>query len=227
MPSDQRPGTSSLVREPRTAMPTWANERSPLTVRQQRAGLARILTGDLPIYVTRAEVHAALATMDGKPWERALVRGLFEWVPRRGEILDVKVRDVNFPLSLVEMLTLKRRPKPGKKPPRRLIPVTGGMLGEIATIMQLKGLEPEDRLFPWSESRCHEIVRDALLAGGASREKCNCRAMRHGFAVNCVLQGMPINVLQKLMGHANAMTTSIYVQVLGLDVADFYRRVEF
>jgi site-specific recombinase XerD len=165
--------------------------------------------------------------MDGKPWERCLLRAFWEWGPRRGEMLAIKVRDVNFPVQLVDMMTLKRRPGPGKNAPRRVLPVSGGLLGEIAHNMQLHHLEPHDRLFPWSESRCHEIVRDALLRAGTSREKCNCRAMRHGFAVNCVLQGMPLPVLQKLMGHASAMTTSIYIQVLGMDVAEFYKRVEF
>jgi len=207
--------------------PTNRVVKNPLTVRQQRAGMASLMTGDLPIYTTRAEVHAALSLMDGKPWERCLLSAFWEWGPRRGEMLAVRVRDVNFPVQLVDLMTLKRRPKPGKAPPRRILPVSGGLLGEIAHVMTLHHLEPCDRLFPWSESRCHEIVRDALLRAGVSREKCNCRAMRHGFGVNCTLQGMPLPVLQKLMGHASAMTTSIYIQVLGMDVAEFYKRVDF
>jgi integrase len=207
--------------------PTNRAVKNPLTVRQQRAGMASLMTGDLPIYTTKAEVHGALALMDGKPWERCLLRAFWEWGPRRGEMLNVRVRDINFPVQLVSMLTLKRRPKPGQRPPIRVLPVSGGLLGEIAHCMRLHHLEDDSRLFSWSESRCHEIVRDALLRAGVSREKCNCRAMRHGFAVNCVLQGMPLPVLQKLMGHASAMTTSIYIQVLGMDVAEFYRRIEF
>lgn len=201
--------------------------KNPLTVRQQRAGMASLMTGDLPIYTTKAEVHAALSLMDGKPRERCLLRAFWEWGPRRGEMLAVRVKDINFPVQLVTLVTLKRRPKDPQCPPRRVLPVSGGLMGEIAHVIHLHKLDESDRLFPWSESRCHEIIRDALLAAGTSREKCNCRAMRHGFAVNCVLQGMPLPVLQKLMGHASAMTTSIYIQVLGQDIAEFYKRIDF
>lgn len=201
--------------------------KNPLTIRQQRAGMASLMTGDLPIYTTRPEVHAALEMMDGRPRERCLLRAFWEWGPRRGEMLAVRVKDINFAVQLVTLITLKRRPKDPALPPRRVLPVSGGLMGELAHIIHLHHLEDGDRLFPWSESRCHEIIRDALLAGGASREKCNCRAMRHGFAVNCVLQGMPLPVLQKLMGHASAMTTSIYIQVLGQDIAEFYHRIQF
>lgn len=201
--------------------------KNPLTIRQQRAGMASLMTGDLPIYTTRAEVHAALTMMDGKPWERCLLRAFWEWGPRRGEMLACRVKDVNFSVQLVNLITLKRRPDDPQKPPVRVLPVSGGLMGEIAHVIHLHHLEDKDRLFPWSESRCHEIIRDALLNANVSREKCNCRAMRHGFAVNCILQGMPLPVLQKLMGHASAMTTSIYIQVLGQDIAEFYSRIQF
>ena len=51
--------------------------------------------------------------------------------------------------------------------------------------------------------------------------------LRHSFAVHCLKGGMNIRSLQKILGHANLETTAIYLDVVGEDVADDFRRVEW
>lgn len=48
-------------------------------------------------------------------------------------------------------------------------------------------------------------------------EKCElvtCHSARHTFAVQSILRGMPIVVLQKVLGHANIQTTMVYVRIV-------------
>lgn len=203
------------------------------TLRERRAATASSgtsgnrLTGGLPIYVTADEAHRALDLLKDRPREHALLRVFWEWGPRRGEALCTRVRDVDFEQAHVRLITLKKRPAPGSGPPRRIIPCTPGLLDELRALIESRNLGPDDLLFSWHESRCHEIVRNALLDAGCERRKCNCRAMRHAFAVNCIQQNVPLNVLQRLMGHSSAMITSVYIQVLGKDVSEYYERIRW
>ena len=41
------------------------------------------------------------------------------------------------------------------------------------------------------------------------------KGLRHGFGIHAVLSGVPLNMLQKWMGHADIRTTSIYANAVG------------
>ncbi len=48
--------------------------------------------------------------------------------------------------------------------------------------------------------------------------------LRHSFATNLAMQGVPIAVLQKLLGHQNIETTMLYTHVQEDHVLDVARR---
>lgn len=48
---------------------------------------------------------------------------------------------------------------------------------------------------------------------------------RHTFTQNCVDNGMPINITQKLMGHSSSDTTAIYYDISNIDLKNEYRKV--
>ena len=41
------------------------------------------------------------------------------------------------------------------------------------------------------------------------------KGLRHGFGVHAVMCGVPLNIIQKWLGHADIATTAIYTNVLG------------
>jgi len=47
-------------------------------------------------------------------------------------------------------------------------------------------------------------------------------SLRHGFAVRCLENGMPLNQIQIFLGHANISTTSIYVRANPKDAIKSY-----
>ena len=57
------------------------------------------------------------------------------------------------------------------------------------------------------------IMKDADLSGF----RANSRGLRHGFAVGCVEEDVPITVLKKWLGHARLETTAIYTNVVGAE----------
>jgi site-specific recombinase XerD len=50
---------------------------------------------------------------------------------------------------------------------------------------------------------------------------------RHSFAVNAVLHGTPLPVLQGWLGHADIASTLIYTRVLTLETHHLMRRIQF
>ena len=51
------------------------------------------------------------------------------------------------------------------------------------------------------------------------------RSPRHGFAVECIANAIPLTTLQKWMGHARLETTAIYLQVMGAEERRLARRL--
>jgi integrase len=207
--------------------------------------LIRRTSGPLPQYVRRAEVRAALARLEGprvrQKRAHAFLRCLWELGPRVTELLGLRVGDVDFVARTVKLVTLKqKRPTdPAKlarwQPPWRVLPVREGkadgeddLLQELARYFTVAGLHDLDALaWRWHRRFAHAFCSRALRAVGVEEKRANPRAMRHGFAVNCAMQGTPLPVIQKLLGHADALTTSIYMQILASDTKPWLDKVEF
>ena len=48
--------------------------------------------------------------------------------------------------------------------------------------------------------------------------------LRHGYGIHAIGKGIPLNMLQKWMGHAQMETTSIYANAVGKSKAILRRR---
>ena len=60
------------------------------------------------------------------------------------------------------------------------------------------------------------ILIDAGIPEGPHRTP---KGLRHGFGIAATVQGVPINMLQKWMGHADLKTTAIYAEAVGPEEA--------
>ena len=64
-------------------------------------------------------------------------------------------------------------------------------------------------------------MRGARLDGPHASPK----GLRHGFGVAAVTAGIPLNLVQKWLGHAQLTTTAIYVNAVGAEEHDIARRM--
>ncbi len=65
------------------------------------------------------------------------------------------------------------------------------------------------------------VMGEARLSGPQATPK----GLRHGFGVAAVSAGIPLNVVQKWLGHANLTTTAIYANAVGAEEKDIAKRM--
>ena len=65
------------------------------------------------------------------------------------------------------------------------------------------------RTYPYT--RVIEIMAQAGITGPQASPK----GLRHGFGVACIAKGIPLNLVQRWLGHAQLSTTAIYADAVG------------
>jgi integrase len=104
----------------------------------------------------------------------------------------------------------------------RAVPVPPAVLDALDLVHDLKATQKRAqankvRLWPWERTtawrRVQAVMRDAGLHGPHATPK----GLRHGFGVQAVNAGIPLNMVQKWLGHAQLTTTAIYADAVGAE----------
>ena len=68
-------------------------------------------------------------------------------------------------------------------------------------------------------------VRGVMLAALLEGPHASPKGLRHGFGVAAVTAGIPLNLVQKWLGHAQLSTTAIYADAVGAEEKDIASRM--
>lgn len=176
-------------------------------------------------YVNRAERRRVLEVMERLERERALFSLLLAWTGGRiSEVLALVPISFQIEHHVVALRTLKRR-----KPHVREVPIMPGLMAAIDRHFGLMKLQqnPETankRLWNFCRVTAWRVVKGAMLeAEIVGRAACP-RGLRHGFGVGTLQASVPLNMVQKWMGHARLSTTAIYADASGDEEAAFAAR---
>src|SRR3954452_23003100 len=75
----------------------------------------------------------------------------------------------------------------------------------------------------WTPSGARDALRD-LAAGAGVRRRFAPHQLRHAHAIEMAHEGVPLNIIQRQLGHANLGITSIYLQ--GIDSGEIIEAVK-
>jgi len=141
---------------------------------------------------------------------------------RISEVLALTAERIDRGNSAIVFETLKRR----KRGLFRAIPVPRKLLVILDTVHGLGATrrDPRERLWRWGRTTAWKYVKRVMNAAGIPDALRKPKALRHGFAVDAGQNGIPLNIVQRWLGHARLETTAIYAGALGKEERNLARR---
>ena len=81
-----------------------------------------------------------------------------------------------------------------------------------------------EHLWPWSRMTGWRAMPGVMEAAGLDGPHASPKGLRHGFDVAAVSAGIPLNLVQKWLGHAQLTTTAIYADAVGAEERDIAQK---
>lgn len=120
-------------------------------------------------------------------------------------------------------IVIECKKKRGKKI-FRAIPVPSSLIGTIYGLYN-SGVLGSDRLWNWSRMTAYRKICQVMEKAGISGGHATPKGLRHGFAVSAIQANIPLNIVQRWLGHADIKTTSIYANAVGPEERQLAARV--
>jgi integrase/recombinase XerD len=172
-------------------------------------------------YLNGAERRAFYVALnkDSDELRRAFGLTLFYTGCRISEALNLTASRIDRTEGGFIFETLKRR----RRGVFRAVPVPDNLL---ATGHQIAaGVEASSRLWPFSRATGYRLIKEYMEIAGINGAMASPKGLRHGFAIACLAQKIPLPTVQKWMGHAKMETTAIYLDVSGIEERNLAKRL--
>ena len=192
------------------------------------------MTGDLfhidgsRKYLTQDERTAFLTAAAQFPHDvRSFCHVLTYTGCRLAEALALSADRVDLRASRLTFETLKKR----KRGVYRTVPVPPDvvtMLDFVHNIRWAQGHRDRGRslrLWSWSPVTAWRHVKAVMRAAGIRGVQASPKGLRHGFGVAAVQAGIPLNLVQRWLGHAQLSTTAIYAEAIGPEEQEIAARM--
>lgn len=151
--------------------------------------------------------------------EQAFCLTLFYTGCRISEGLNLTRERVDLRGKALIFETLKRR----RRGHFRSVPIPDSLIRLFGRIVA--GLEPSAHVWQFSRATAYRLIIDRMADAGVTGAMASPKGLRHGFAVACIGQNIPLTTVQKWLGHARLETTAIYLSVAGEEEREFARRL--
>ncbi len=193
-----------------------------LAVRTKNGTLTPVSAGrGLPSYLSEAQVNSLTQTFQswfdsaktaGTRKRRARYWGVYLMLrftgARLGEVLQVDdIQDIDWRRAEVRLKTLKRRGDAA-----RTVFLPANVVAELSQILvefpSLRGC-----LFRLDPSAFRKAFLARCREAGIPRELAHPHVLRHTRAIELIRAGVPLTLVQSLLGHASLTTTAIYLQI--------------
>ena len=145
---------------------------------------------------------------------------------RLSEALALTVDRVDLAAGTLVFESLKKR----RRGIYRAVPVPPALLATLDMVhgvreLQSRGKGQGVRIWPWSRMKGWRAVHDVMAAARLEGPHASPKGLRHGFGVAAVSAGIPLNLVQKWLGHSQLTTTAIYADAVGAEEQDIARRM--
>ena len=156
---------------------------------------------------------------------RTLIQLLYFTGIRRSELIDLKVKDIDFPKGLLKVL--------GKRNKERLVPLLPEIQDHLKMLLKsqedLKILREADFFFvnekgkKLSISFVYQSVKK-YFTRVSTKTKRSPHVLRHSFATHLLDQGADLNSIKDLLGHSSIAATQHYTHSSMAKIQEIYRK---
>lgn len=163
----------------------------------------------LPNVLSKEEIKSILESLTNVK-HRTMLSLIYACGLRRGEILNLKVKDIDSKRGVLNILNSK-----GKKD--RIIPISEKLINMLREYYKL--YRPKEWLFEgqkegmkYSEKSLQSVLKKALEKARISKPV-TLHWLRHSYATHLLESGTDLRFIQELLGHKSSKTTEIYTHV--------------
>lgn len=162
----------------------------------------------LPIVLSKQEVERILKAT-GNIKHRAMLSLMYSCGLRRGEVLSLKINDLDKDRNLIRIIQAK-----GRKD--RYVPYSDKLKSMLREYYEK--WKPKEYLFEgqaggkYSERSIAKVLENAVVKSGV-RKEVHLHTLRHSFATHLLEAGTDIRYIQEILGHSSPKTTMIYTHV--------------
>ena len=140
---------------------------------------------------------------------------------RISEVINIDYGDIDFRSAEIRLVTLKRH-NPKKKGTYRIIPVPANLTGEIASyIAQYPHMK--DKAFKVDRSNFNKVFKELCIESNIPKELSHPHILRHTRAIELLRAGVPVTIVQDLLGHSALTTTAVYLKMSGQEAKGIMR----
>ena len=138
---------------------------------------------------------------------------------RISEALALTADRVDMTARRLVFRSLKKR----KQDVYRRVPVPPEFLKTLDLVHDIRAAKKRSDggkrvlLWEWSRPTAWRRVRDVMKAAGIEGAHAMPKGLRHGFGVNGSVNNVPLDKLQKWLGHSKLETTAIYTDAMGAE----------
>jgi len=176
------------------------------------------------LYLNAEERAAFLAAARRQPArDRTLCEALHWTGCRPSEVVEITPARVDLASGTIAIRSLKKR-KDSHGRARvifRAVPVPPEFLDTLNTAHGIREAQASRKkaavpIWDLGRVRVWQIVKRIMIeAGIADAPHRSPKGLRHGFGINATVNGVPLHMVQKWMGHAQLSTTAIYADAVG------------
>lgn len=142
--------------------------------------------------------------------------------PRISELLAIPRERIDIANCAIVFRTLKRR----KSVAYRAVLVPPKLMAILRRVHELDAVDrdPKERLWKWGRTTAWKRVKHVMKRANIADPQAMPKAARHAFAVEAGQKGVPLNIVQRWLGHARIETTAIYAGAIGDEERNLARK---
>ena len=210
--------------------------------------VTKTTTSSLPKYFRKDEIERIMSACEEKDERELALLIDFLWKTgvKISELISIRFSNIDPYAKTLRVVTLRKPRKKVKGRKRairaeRVIPLPDDLLNRINTFrlegLGRKGLERKglgrklnptsltttslfdnDLIFPYSRVTAFRRVKKACALAGLDDDRAHPSTFRHSFAIHLLRNGVPVTMVQRLLGHSSIENTAIYLAVVQSEI---------